>query len=143
MLEISKRLPESKSACPPEWAKYNRERIELPIAAEMMKRQSSQRKAPTLALWPIQYDSAVSKVRQDMLLDVVMPNRAIRIHKQNISASQTPPKPNNDTQTDARNSYEDNRQNQEYQEQWKQRQHKCNMPPFRFLLVRAVAHARE
>ena len=50
VLEIPKRLPKPKYVCPPEWTKDNSKWIELPVAAEMMKRQPSQRKPPAFTL---------------------------------------------------------------------------------------------
>jgi hypothetical protein len=41
VLEISKRLQESKNVCPAKWPKYNRKWIELLVTAEMMGCQPS------------------------------------------------------------------------------------------------------
>ena len=94
MLKISKWLPKAESSRAPERAKDHAERIELTIAAKMVKREASKREPPALALRPIKHNGALAKMRQHLLLNVVMPNRAIRIDKQNIAPAQTPPDPN-------------------------------------------------
>ncbi len=91
VLEISKWLPESKSVRAAKRTEYNSERVELPVAAEVMKRHPSQRQAPTLPLRPIEDESALAKVRQNMLLNVIMPDGAVGIHEQNVPPTKTPP----------------------------------------------------
>jgi hypothetical protein len=101
VLEISERLPKPKGAGASKRAKYNPKRIELAVAAEMMKRHPRQRNAPTPPLRPIQDDGTVAKVGHNMLLDVVMPDGAIGIHEQDVPTTKTPPRPNHNAQADA------------------------------------------
>jgi len=61
LLQISKRLPETKSVSVPKWMKYNRDWIELTVAAEMVKRHSGQGKAPTLSLRPVEDNSTLAQ----------------------------------------------------------------------------------
>jgi hypothetical protein len=91
VLEILKRLPEPKRACASKWTKDKAQRIELAVAAEMMKHDSCQRNAPTLSFRPIQDDGTLTKVRHNMLFDVVVPDGAIGIHEQDVPTAKTPP----------------------------------------------------
>jgi len=81
VLEISKGLPKSKRLCPPKWMEDNCEGIKLTITAEMMECHPGQRDAPSRTLRPIKDDGTVAKVRQKLPLNVVMPNRAVRINE--------------------------------------------------------------
>jgi hypothetical protein len=76
VLEISKWLPEPESVSAPEGTKYNPDLIVLPVAAEMVKGHSSEGKTPTLSLRPVEDNSALAKIRQNILLNIVMPDWA-------------------------------------------------------------------
>jgi hypothetical protein len=81
VLEISEWLPKPENARAPEWTENNAKRIKLVVAAKMAKCHPSQRQTPTLVLRPIEDYSALAELWQNVLLNVVMPNRTIRIHK--------------------------------------------------------------
>jgi hypothetical protein len=106
MLEISKWLPKSENVRAPKRMENDAERIKLAVAAKMVKCHPSQRETPTLALRPIENDSALAKVGQNVLLDVVMPYRTIRIHKQNVPPTNAPPRPDDNAQANAREDEE-------------------------------------
>ena len=99
MLEVAKGLPKTKLLCREQRPKDDREWIELSIAAEVPKGCTRQREAPALPLRPIEHDGSVTNGRKQSLLDVIVPNGAIRVDKQNVATSHTPECPDEDVQT--------------------------------------------
>ena len=129
MLEISKWLPKPEDVRAPKRTKHDAERIKLAVAAKMMECHPSQRETPTLAMRPIKDDSALAKVWQYALLDIVMPNRTIRIHKQDVPPANAPPRPDNNAQTNAREDEEHDCQWHNDDKQWRQQNQNGGVPP--------------
>ena len=77
VFEISERLPKAKRACAPKWPKDHRQRIELAVPAKVIERYPLEGKTPTFALRPIKCDGTLAQARQNPLLDIIVPNRAV------------------------------------------------------------------
>lgn len=97
-LELSKRLQKAKRARASEWTKNHRHRVEPSPPGKVVKRHPIQREPPASALRPIDNHGALAEVRQDVLLDMVVPNWTVGIHKQDVPPTDAPPRPNDDVQ---------------------------------------------
>ena len=97
-LELSKRLQKAKRARASEWTKNHRHRVEPSPPGKVVKRHPIQREPPASALRPIDNHGALAEVRQDVLLDIVVPNWTVGIHKQDVPPTDAPPRPNDDVQ---------------------------------------------
>ena len=91
VFKISERLAEPKDTRNSEWAEHDAKRVKLPGASEMTKRDPSQRKPPLFPLRPVEDNGAASNVRQNILLNVVVPDWAVGIHKKYIPPANAPP----------------------------------------------------
>ena len=140
MLEISERLPKTKGACAAKRAKDHGHRIELSPAAEMVNCCSRQREAPTSAARPIEDDGALAEVRQDVLLDVVVPNRTIGIHKQDVASVNAPPRPNGDVQANGGYQKENKCEHHNDEKHRRERNKNGNVPPLGFWFGLRSAH---
>ena len=79
--------------------KDNRERIELPVAAEVMEREPSDGKPPALTLRPIENNGALPEMRKNVFVNILAPDGAVGINEENVAPAQAPPCPNGDVQT--------------------------------------------
>ena len=87
VLKLAERLVEPKRAPNPKRAKDNRHRIKGTMATEISKRENGQGAPPSAAMRPIEDNRSLSQPRQDVFLDIVVPNRAIRVNEQDIMPS--------------------------------------------------------
>jgi hypothetical protein len=87
VLPILEWAPEPEYLGPPKWRKYRNKWIEFAATgkpAEHKRRQFPSR--PLFTLSPVQYHGAVSDQRQDLLGHIVLPDRTIGIHEENVLA---------------------------------------------------------
>jgi hypothetical protein len=131
MFEIPERLPKTKRSRPPERAKNHGERIELSVAPKVMECQPSHRQPPLFPLRPVEDDGTVAQIREDILLNVVAPDRTVGVDKENVAPPQAPPCPHHDMHACRRDGECEKCNDADSDQQWDERNDDNDMPPFR------------
>src|SRR5688572_18060220 len=139
VFEILKGLPKAKYASTAEGTKKDRHGIEFAPAAKVVKRKRPQGETPGFSLRPIQDDAALLDTGKDVLLNIVPPMRAVRVHKQDIATARVPSGPDGDTQASRIDHVEWNGQQEDSQRHGQQEDQQRWLPPghpmFRFGVV--------
>src|ERR1019366_1186300 len=93
MLELAERLVESEVSGKAERTKHQRKWIERAMATKVTERENSQCAPPSATVRPIEDDCTLAQARQDVRLDVIVPNRTVGIDKEHVTATRAPPAP--------------------------------------------------
>lgn len=130
VFEISEGLPKPKRSAAMERMEYNRQRVEFGSASEVAKCHPREREPPPLPLRPVKDHSALAEMRQNVLLNIVVPDWAVRIHEENIATAKTPKRPDGNMQTDRGHEQENERQHHHGAKNGGQGNENRNVPPF-------------
>src|ERR1044072_3253842 len=93
VFERAKRLVETEPTWPAERRKHNDHWVEVMVPGEHPERSHRQRDLPAFPIRPLHYDTAVPDCRKSLLVKILLPDRAVRIHDQGIAAARTPRRP--------------------------------------------------
>src|SRR5688572_7861699 len=101
VLEVLERTIETQRAGPAKGPEDDYHRIEFAAASKVPEERHRQRKAPARALRPVENDGTTAHSRQDLLLEVLLPHRAVRVHDERPVAAGIPDDPDDRLENDA------------------------------------------
>jgi hypothetical protein len=141
--EVSERLPESKHSASMERPKHDAQWIELTVTPKVIERHLCHRKSPMLSLRPIQDNRTFAELRYDVALDVVMPDRAVRINEQNVPSPEAPPRPDEEVQEHRADDEKNKGQQHRDEDEWGANQTWHNHPIRSFAVGVRNAHVSD
>ena len=107
MLERLKRTVETESARPRKWLKNNCQWVELAGPCEKSEQSYRQRVRPLLSVRPVENDAPAAHGREQVLLKILLPDRAVRVDDEHVPTARTPGEPHRELQQHGRHQPQD------------------------------------